>query len=291
MHNFGKSCKLIKFSPLEEMPAAEADFLEEMFDVVAVNYTDGGQEEYVGYVPLDFDIPAFLEHARQRGLNLPPFTEETLESKNWLKENIIRFAPFEIGDFMIYGIHETACPPTAKIPVQVYAATAFGSEHQTTKMCLQAISELRRDFPAPQKILDMGTGSGILSIAAAKIWQYQPQIIAADIDGEAVIVTENNAVTNNTEKNMRVILSDGYQNPIISENAPYNLIFANILANPLKAMSAAAYQNLAAKGCYLISGFIDNQEEDIIEHHRQAGFSLLKTYRMENWRAALLQKR
>ena len=291
MHNFGKSCKLIKFSPLEEMPAAEADFLEEMFDVVAVNYTDGGQEEYVGYVPLDFDIPAFLEHARQRGLNLPPFTEETLESKNWLKENIIRFAPFEIGDFMIYGIHETACPPTAKIPVQVYAATAFGSEHQTTKMCLQAISELRRDFPAPQKILDMGTGSGILSIAAAKIWQYQPQIIAADIDGEAVIVTENNAVTNNTKKNMRVILSDGYQNPIISENAPYNLIFANILANPLKAMSAAAYQNLAAKGCYLISGFIDNQEEDIIEHHRQAGFSLLKTYRMENWRAALLQKR
>lgn len=291
MHNFGKSCKLIKFSPLEEMPAAEADFLEEMFDVVAVNYTDGGQEEYIGYVPLDFDISAFLERAKQRGLNLPPFTEETLESKNWLKENVIRFAPFEIGDFMIYGIHETACPPTAKIPVQVYAATAFGSEHQTTKMCLQAISELRRDFPAPQKILDMGTGSGILSIAAAKIWQYQPQIIAADIDGEAVIVTENNAVTNNTEKNMRVILSDGYQNPIISENAPYNLIFANILANPLKAMSATAYQNLAAKGCYLISGFIDNQEEDIIEHHRQAGFALLKTYRMENWRAALLQKR
>lgn len=291
MHNFGKSCKLIKFSPLEEMPATEADFLEEMFDVVAVNYTDGGQEEYVGYVPLDFDISAFLERAKQRGLNLPPFTEETLESKNWLKENVIRFAPFEIGDFMIYGIHETACPPTAKIPVQVYAATAFGSEHQTTKMCLQAISELRRDFSAPQKILDMGTGSGILSIAAAKIWQYQPQIIAADIDGEAVIVTENNAVTNNTEKNMRVILSDGYQNPIISENAPYNLIFANILANPLRAMSAAAYQNLAAKGCYLISGFIDNQEEDIIEHHRQAGFALLKTYRMENWRAALLQKR
>lgn len=291
MHNLGKSCKLFRFEPVETLPERENEYLEETFDVVAVNYTDDGKEEYVCYAPLEFSAETLKADIQAQELNLPPYTEEVLESKNWLKENVIRFAPFEIGDFMIYGIHETACPPTAKIPVQVYAATAFGSEHQTTKMCLQAISELRRDFPAPQKILDMGTGSGILSIAAAKIWQYQPQIIAADIDGEAVIVTENNAVTNNAEKNMRVILSDGYQNPIISENAPYNLIFANILANPLKAMSAAAYQNLAAKGCYLISGFIDNQEEDIIEHHRQAGFALLKTYRMENWRAALLQKR
>ena len=191
---------------------------------------------------------------------------------------------------MVYGIHEAACPPTEKIPVQVYAATAFGSEHQTTKMCLSLISRLYEDFPTPQKILDMGTGSGILSVAAAKIWHQTPQIIAADIDAEAVDVAASNAVTNGVEKNIAAILSDGYANPAIAAAAPYDLIFANILANPLREMSAAAYANLRPGGCYLISGFIDNQENDIIEHHRQTGFKLLQTCRIENWRAALLQK-
>ena len=291
MHNFGKSCKLIKFAPVEALATPEAEFLEEMFDVVAINYTDDGKEEYVGYAPLDFNAAAFAAAAGQRQLHLPDFSEELLESKNWLKENVIRFAPFEIGDFMIYGIHEASCPPTAKIPVQVYAATAFGSEHQTTRMCLSAISELHQKIKTPRKILDMGTGSGILSVAAAKIWHLAPQIIAADIDTEAVDVTQSNALTNNTETSIPAILSDGYQNPVITQTAPYDLIFANILANPLKAMSASAYQNLTPGGCYLISGFIDNQEQDIIEQHQQIGFSLLKTYQMENWRAALLQKK
>jgi len=191
---------------------------------------------------------------------------------------------------MVYGIHEAACPPTEKIPVQVYAATAFGSEHQTTKMCLSLISRLYEDFPTPQKILDMGTGSGILSVAAAKIWHQTPQIIAADIDAEAVDVAASNAVTNGVEKNIAAILSDGYANPAIAAAAPYDLIFANILANPLREMSAAAYANLRPGGCYLISGFIDNQENDIIEHHLQTDFKLLQTCRIENWRAALLQK-
>ncbi len=291
MHNFGKSCKLIKFSPVDALPVPEAEFLEEIFDVVAINYTDDGKEEYIGYAPLDFKTEAFVALARQKQLQYPLFSEELLESKNWLKENVIRFSPFEIGDFMIYGIHEASCPPTLKIPIQVYAATAFGSEHQTTKMCLSAISELNQRINVPHRILDMGTGSGILSIAAARIWHNIPQIVAADIDEEAVNVTQNNALTNNAETSITVVLSDGYQNPLITATAPYDLIFANILANPLKTMIALAYQHLAADGCYLISGFVDNQEQDIIEQHQQIGFSLLKTYQMENWRAALLQKK
>lgn len=290
MHNPEKNCKLIKFSPIETMPAKEADFLEEVFNVVAINYTDNGLEEYVGYASDDFDSENFRRLTSSRGIKLPPFTEEVLEPRNWLKENVIKFAPFETGDFMIYGIHETSCPKTDKIPVQVYAATAFGSEHQTTKMCLTAISELHARISSPQKILDMGTGSGILSIAAAKIWQSEPQIIAADIDEEAVDVTIGNAVTNNVENTLRVVLSDGYGNPEISQKAPYDLVFANILANPLKEMCSDAFRCLRTGGYYLISGFIDNQEKDITEHHLKTGFRMLKTYKMDNWRAILLQK-
>ena len=290
MHNLSKSCKLIKFLPVTSLPEAEADFLDETFDVVAVNYTNDGMEEYVGYAPLDFNEQEFKQRIKKYNYSLPQFHTEFLESKNWLKENVIKFAPFEIGAFLIYGIHETSCPKTDKIPVQVYAATAFGSEHQTTKMCLTAISELHKEITAPQKILDMGTGSGILSIAAAKIWQKGPKIIAADIDEESVDVTANNAVTNNVETNITSLLSDGYTNQQIKNEAPYDLIFANILANPLKAMSKDAYYSLKDGGCYLISGFIDNQEQDIIKHHQECGFKLLKIYRNENWRAALLQK-
>ncbi len=290
MHNNSQSCKLIKFSPVEIMPEKEAEFLDEIFDVVAVNYTDEGLEEYVCYAPLNFDSAKFATTQKTHQLNLPPYTIEILESKNWLTENVIKFAPFEIKDFLIYGIHEASCPPTNKIPVQVYAATAFGSEHQTTKMCLTAISELHNKAPQPQHILDMGTGSGILSIAAAKIWQMKPQIIAADIDPESVDVTHNNAITNNAETCIKAILSDGYENPIINTSAPYDMIFANILANPLKSMCEQAYQSLKQEGYYLISGFIENQEEDILQHHLKRGFKVVTTYQNENWRAALLQK-
>lgn len=290
MHNLGKSCKLFRFEPVETLPERENEYLEETFDVVAVNYTDDGKEEYVCYAPLEFSAETLKADIQAQELNLPLYTEEVLESKNWLKENVIKFAPFEIGDFMIYGIHEATCPKTEKIPVQVYAATAFGSEHQTTKMCLTAISELYQTITKPNRILDMGTGSGILSIAAAKIWNKDVKILAADIDDEAVDVTNNNAITNNVEDCMKAILSDGYNNPEINKTAPYDIIFANILANPLKEMTLSAYQNLNQGGCYLISGFIDNQENDIIEHHKQVGFKVIKTYQMENWRAALLQK-
>ena len=289
MHNISHPCKLITFSPVEELGEIEAFFLEENFDVVSINYTDDGKEQYVCYTQNSFDTNNFKKQIKEKNLNLPPFIEEILENKNWLTENVIKFPPYEIGEFLIYGIHETTCPKTDKLPVQVYAATAFGSEHQTTKMCLTSISELKH-LITPTKILDMGTGSGILSISASKLWGPNLSIISADIDPESVDVTRSNTITNNTESFITSILSDGYNNPLIKQTAPYDIIFANILANPLKQMAKDAYNCLSKNGYYLISGFIDNQEQDIINHHTTLGFKLIKTYQIENWRAALLQK-
>ena len=289
MHNIKHNLKLLKFAPIEEMDEQNASFLEDYFEVVCVNYTDDGLEEYVCYAPPSFDITDFKNQITKQNLTLPPYKEEILEDKNWLTENVIKFAPFEIGEFLIYGIHETSSPKTDKIPVQVYAATAFGSEHQTTKMCLTAISELKR-LSIPKKILDMGTGSGILSISASKLWNNTPHIIAVDIDQESVDVTHSNTITNNVDSNITSLLSNGYENQIISQNAPYDIIFANILLNPLKSMTKDAYNHLKEGGYYLISGFIDNQLEDIINHHISHGFNHIKTYKMDNWHAVLLQK-
>ena len=289
MHNISNPCKIILFEPIDELFEQEANFLEENFEVVSINYTDDGKEEYVCYALSSFDEEEFNALIKQNNLSLPDYRVETLEDKNWLTENVIKFAPYEVGEFLIYGIHETVCPKTDKIPVQVYAATAFGSEHQTTRMCLEGISYLK-DKVDVSKILDMGTGSGILSIGASKMFGDGVDIVAVDIDQESVDVTKSNTITNNRDTKINTILSDGYNNPFIKQNATFDIIFANILANPLKEMCKDAYMCLREGGYYLISGFIDSQEDDIINHHKNVGFEVVKIYQLENWRAIILQK-
>ena len=252
------SCWLIKFAPCENMDEERSFFFDEYFDVVAVNYTDDGLEQYVGYKGPDFVEHDLREKAAAAGIELPPFQTEFLESKNWLKENVIKFAPVEVEDFIIYGIHEKDIPPSDKVTLRIYAATAFGSEHQTTKSCLRAISHLNRLGAAHRNILDMGTGSGILALAAAKLWPDAARITAVDIDPEAVAVTRQNARDNHLEKYLTVAVSNGYNSDLVQNNAPYDIIIANILARPLIEMAPQLNQALAPGGKTGLSANIPN---------------------------------
>ena len=284
------SCWLIKFKPCETIDDELSFFMDEYFDVVAVNYTDDGLEEYVGYANNNFSAQNLEQQAKARGLKLPPYTTEFLESKNWLKENVIKFAPVEVGDFIIYGIHEKNIPASDKVTLRIYAATAFGSEHQTTKSCLTALSKLNHDNVKHTKILDMGTGSGILALAAAKLWKDQTHITAVDIDPEAVAVTQQNAKDNLLEQLVAVAVSDGYNSEQVQNNAPYDIIFANILARPLIAMAPQLYKSLAPKGYCILSGFVDEQEDWVISEHQKLGLKLVELYKLDNWRATLMEK-
>lgn len=285
------SCWLIKFAPCENMDEERSFFFDEYFDVVAVNYTDDGLEQYVGYKGPDFVEHDLREKAAAAGIELPPFQTEFLESKNWLKENVIKFAPVEVEDFIIYGIHEKDIPPSDKVTLRIYAATAFGSEHQTTKSCLRAISHLNRLGAAHRNILDMGTGSGILALATAKLWPDAARITAVDIDPEAVAVTRQNARDNHLEKYLTVAVSNGYNSDLVRNNAPYDIIIANILARPLIEMAPQLNQALAPGGFCILSGFVDDQEDWVIGEHTKLGLKLVELYKLDNWRAALLEKK
>ena len=282
-------CWQITFYPTQTVDEQFDEFLNTFFEVVSQNYNDSGIDEYVGYTGNSFDEAQMLKQAKLFNIILPPYEAIELKSENWLKDYVIKFDAFEICDFCIYGIHQTTQPKTDKIPLQIYAATAFGSNHQTTQSCIKAISELYNSEFIPNKILDIGTGSGILSLCAAKLWPNS-QITAGDIDDEAVIVTDSNAKNNQLENQIKSYVSDGYKHEGIQKNAPYDLILCNILANPLIAFAPDLSQNIAPNGHCILSGFIDEQTDDVITAHEQQGLKLIKLYSLDNWRAALMQK-
>ena len=286
--NFG-NCKIIKFAPCEQVDEKLANFAEEFFEVVEINYTDDGKEQLVGYMRTDDDVSRLSAAAKQWEITLPEYVAEMLQGRDWLKENVIKFAPVEVDDFYVYGIHEKNVDTHGKIGIKVYAATAFGSEHQTTKSCLRGISDINRLTAAPQKILDVGTGSGILSLAAAKLWP-QSEIVAVDIDNESVNVTAQNAVDNNVASQITAVYSDGYAAAEVQKNAPYDVILANILARPLIAMAPDMAKHLKVGGYAVISGFIGEQTDWVVGEHEKYGLALQKIYAEDNWCAALLKR-
>lgn len=289
MSNNSGSCLCIKFAPSEYISEDFERFSADFFDVYSIDYQDDGKLCLTGYLPKTFSQADLISEAKKNNLQLPAYTTELLQSDDWLTENVIKFSPVETKKFVVYGIHEKQIDTKGKLGVKVYAATAFGSEHQTTKSCLEAISDIDDICSEVKNILDVGTGSGVLAIAAAKLWETA-EIVAVDIDDESVEVAKQNALDNHVENRIHVAYSDGYSSQIVQNHAPYDVIFANILARPLIAMAEQMSQNLVKGGHAVISGFIDNQIDWVIGEHEKYGLKLLKIYELDNWRTALLEK-
>lgn len=215
------------------------------------------------------------------GITVPAYDVTELEQKDWLTENLISFAPVDIGRYYIYGSHISEPPPMAKLSLKIDAATAFGSgEHYTTKGCLRALEEVSR-FRKPTNILDMGCGSGILGLAAALT--FRTNVLAVDIDPESVRVTLQNAKTNKLSRYITAYAGNGYKPGFVRNSAPYDLVFSNILARPLTLMAGDLAKNLAPDGLAILSGLLYRQEAWVLSAHRRVGLNLKKRYRLEGW--------
>ena len=214
-----------------------------------------------------------------------------IPDENWLEYSYKQFEPFSVGRFFIYGSHYEDKVPDGQIGLQIDAATAFGSgEHGTTSGCLQALEELHKDGFDPAYVLDMGTGSGILAIAACKLWGMP--CLAPDIDEEAVHVTQRHVLLNKIPEHLvEAIQSEGFAAPDIAAKAPYPLIIANILAGPLKDMAQDLSDALASDGRALLSGILDHQAESVITRYTACGLKLEKTYPVDEWISLLMRKR
>ncbi len=215
----------------------------------------------------------------------PVFTLEKLEDRDWLADNRKSFPPLTIGSFFIYGSHYDGVMPEGKIPLLLDAATAFGSgEHATTRGCLLALEKIIQDR-SPSSVLDMGCGSGILCLAAAKLLQVP--MIASDMDPDSVSMSQLNML-NNGISGVDVRLGDGYD--ALGSGEIFDLILSNILAQPLITMAPSLVRALNPGGKAILSGFLDDQADDVIAAHIQEGLTFVSSASYDGWVTAVLEK-
>ena len=228
-----------------------------------------------------------LAWAERRGEPPAPVIERVAE-RDWLAENQASFPPLSAGRYFIHGSHHRGRVPAGRLGLRIDAATAFGTgEHATTEGCLIALDRLAR-HGRRRRVLDMGAGTGILAIAAAKTWRRR--VRARDIDAEAVRVTWRNAAVNGVAALIDVRRGDGYRDRLLRRAGPFDLVFANILARPLMLMAKDLARALKPGGTAVLSGLLARQEAAVLAAHRAQGMTLRRRIAISGWHTLVLRR-
>jgi ribosomal protein L11 methyltransferase len=209
---------------------------------------------------------------------------EPLPDQDWIRLSQEGLPPVRAGRFFVYGAHDAGQVPHGVIPMRIDAGLAFGTgHHETTALCLSVLSDLarRRRFA---RVLDLGCGTGLLAIGAAKLWKRK--VVASDIDPFAVDVTLENARENGAAPLVRAVVADGLANPALA--GEHDLIISNILAGPLTRLAPAIVAALAPGGMLVLSGLLRNQEKMLLSFYHRLRF--LNCRRDGPWSALVLQR-
>ncbi|MFW8637037.1 50S ribosomal protein L11 methyltransferase [Cribrihabitans pelagius] len=238
----------------------------------------------------------FTETPDQAGLALlatlhgaRPFAVSELPETDWVAHVRRELAPVEAGRFFVYGSHDADKLPSGKIPLLIEAAMAFGTGHHgTTLGCLKALDHLLdRGFSAA-KVADIGCGTAVLAMAAARVWDGT--FLASDIDQVAVEVAEANLKANGMEGAVTCLEAAGFDHPQLNEDAPFDLIFANILKGPLVALSPDVAAHLRPGGYAILSGILSEQADNVIAVYAQNGINLDRRDEIGEWTTLLMRR-
>ncbi|MBL4692461.1 MAG: 50S ribosomal protein L11 methyltransferase [Magnetovibrio sp.] len=233
-------------------------------------------------------VQAAVQAVAQRlGVNIPNVGLEPLAPRDWVVENLKDFPPIDEGRFFIYASHIDERPLPGRIPMRIDPGAAFGTgTHATTSGCLQALEKLGRKhrFKRP---LDVGSGSGILAIAMAKLWHID--ILGTDIDPVAVRVAKRNAVLNRVSNMLEFRVGPGFSP--LAKHDRFDLIVANILARPLAEIAPDLGRHVIPGGYVILSGLLVRDERFVLGAYLAQGLKLESRHVREDWLTLVLKKR
>ncbi len=267
-----------------------ADALDPFVDAVASFVGPDGAWIIEGYSARPPDgvriATALALAAAAAGVPEPVVTCIPVPDVDWLAQSRQSFQPTRAGRFFIHPSHFEGTAPPGAIPICVDAATAFGSgEHESTRGCLLALDRLARRM-RPSRCIDLGCGSGILSIAMARLWHGA--VTAVDIDAEAVRVSRENVRLNGVAAHVRVHEGAGLARQSARAGAPYDLVVANILARPLIAMAPDIARHLRPGGIAILSGLLARDALPVANVYRRCGLPLYRRLTLGAWATLIL---
>lgn len=218
-----------------------------------------------------------------------PFVISELPETDWVAHVRRELAPVVAGRFFVHGSHDADKVPADAIPLLIDAAMAFGTGHHgTTLGCLSALDTLEKAGLRAHRVADIGCGTAVLAMAAAKLWPET--VLASDIDPVAVETAVANVATNGLTGRVICLEAAGFAHPELQAAAPFDLIFANILKAPLIALAPDMGRFCAESGHVILSGILHAQADEVIAAYEAPGFSLVSRNEFGDWTTLVLRR-
>jgi ribosomal protein L11 methyltransferase len=270
------------------------DLLNESFDdgqaaIAAFERSDGRWDisAHFAEAPNEAAIRELVALAAGDGI-AQHITFDTVEAKDWVAASLEDLVPVPAGRFIVHGRHDRARVPPNRLGIEIEAALAFGTGHHgTTRGCLLLLGQVLR-ARAPKLVLDLGTGTGVLAIATAKA--LRRRVLASDIDPVSIKVARDNARLNGVGNLVEAICATGFSAPQFAIRGPFDLVLANILANPLRQMATPMAAHLAPSASVILSGLLPHQARSVIASYRARGLVLRRHLNIDGWSSLLLQR-
>ena len=279
--------------PGEAMAQALAEALEKMdpepTGVGVFEIEDGSALWEVGAYFLQAPSAAVLE-LLATAFGARPFALSELPEIDWVAKVRRELSPVVAGRFFVFGSHDGDKVPEDCIALQIEATVAFGTGHHgTTLGCLRAFDRLYGDGFRPSRVADIGCGTAVLAMAAAKVLP-DARVIASDIDQVAVDVAKANVAINGLAGRIACLEAAGFAHPALAAAAPFDLVFANILKGPLIELAPDMAQNLAPKGLVILSGLLVVQAAAVSAAYVSVGFAPVAREDLGEWSALVLRR-
>ena len=210
------------------------------------------------------------------------FKISELPQIDWVSKVQRSLKPVIAGRFFVYGSHDSDKVPSNCEPLLIEASMAFGTGHHgTTKGCLLALEQIISDGFDAKNVIDVGCGTAVLAMAAAKV--FSANIIASDVDSVALSVAKTNVLANGLDKSIRCFEASGFSHDQIKTTGSFDLIFANILMKPLLSLAADISRYSLSGGYVVLSGILYEQAELVTNRYIKVGFSLSREIKIGEW--------